>query len=366
MKILYDHQIFALQKFGGISRYFNEIMKLENDNFKVCSIDPVLFRQNEVHNKQDFFSRGERFVKRKLGVLNSTEVPAFPSEAKAVFAKEDYDIFHPTYYDPYFLGMNSKPFVLTVYDMIHEIYKEYFPAYDMDSSNKRNLCVKAERIIAISHKTKEDLIDIFNIPEEKISVTHLASDFDKYEASTIDIAHDLKKYILFVGNRGLYKNFYFTMIALSEVLKSDLNLQVLCTGHAFTSAEINFFKDLGIEKQVLNAFLRSDNDLAWAYKNAAMFIFPSLYEGFGLPILEAFASNCPVVTSNGGSLPEVAGDAALYFEPKNLVQIRDAVTTVLYNRSVQKDLIDKGQKRYKEFSWDKCRSETRQIYSSLL
>jgi glycosyltransferase involved in cell wall biosynthesis len=277
-----------------------------------------------------------------------------------------FDILHPTYYDKYFLEYTSKPFVLTVYDMIHEIYTEYFSLQDPITKNKKILCDKASRIIAISEQTKQDLIDIFKIPEEKIDVTLLASDFGSVSLVKPIIQREMKKYILFVGNREGYKNFYFTVIALVDILLGDKNIELLCTGRPFTKDEITFLSNFGVQDRVYNIYLNNDNELAWIYANAELFIFPSLYEGFGFPLLEAFANECPVVSSSGGSLPEVGGDAALYFNPKSTREIQDATANVLYNSATRTQLIGKGEKQLAKFTWDKCRTETVEVYKKVL
>jgi len=365
MKVLYDHQIFVAQKFGGISRYFNELMQIKNDGVLIEKINPDLFISNEPELKYDLLSRGVRYVKRKAG-LERKEVKKFPEEAAIMFNKNGYDVFHPTYYDPYFLELNKKPFVLTVYDMIHEIYKEYFPMSDRVTHNKRLLCQKATQIIAISEKTKEDLVELFKIPTEKVHTIPLASSFDQVIPVQPANSENLTNYILFTGARGIYKNFYYSVIALADLLKADKNLQLLCSGHEFSHDELQFFKDLGIARQVYHIFLKNDQELAWAYQNAKVFIFPSLYEGFGFPMLEAFASKCPVVASTGGSLPEVGGKAALYFNPKSSKQIQDAAVKALYDNATRSDLIAEGEKQFKKYSWDKCRAETINVYNKSL
>ncbi len=372
MKILYDHQIFAAQKFGGISRYFQEIMKIHDQGVDVMTIDPEMFVTPAPvpgpPPPAGLFSRGARLLKRRLGMEAPTPEPepppAFPAAVSEIFAAGRYDIFHPTYYDPYFLERNRKPFVLTVYDMIHEIYKEYF-VEDPASQHKLRLCQQASQVIAISEKTKEDLVNIFRIPASKVHAIPLASTFDTLIPQKPSGPVNTDHYILFVGNRGVYKNFYFALLSLAEILKNDRSLSLLCTGHPFSAAEINLFRELGIEQQLKHIYLYNDQELAWAYRNAALFIFPSLYEGFGFPLLEAFASGCPVITSNGGSLPEVAGNAALYFDPKNLVQIQEAAHTALYEGPVREELIRRGYEQFKLFSWEKCRSETLAIYRSV-
>ncbi len=365
MKILYDHQIFVAQKFGGISRYFNELMKTDDTKVNFEIIDPALFTvdtKNEIY-RNDLLSRGFRYAKKQAGFLQKQNfMPMFPQEAIDKFSNNNFDVFHPTYYDPYFLKICNKPFVLTVYDMIHEIYKEYFPSNDPISHNKKLLCENANHIIAISEKTKEDLIAIFKVPKEKITTIYLASNFDQTIPKKPANVDGIENYILFVGNRGVYKNFYLPIIALSEMLRNDKTLNILCSGNAFSEDELQFFKDYQIEKQMHHVYLNGDNELAWAYSNALFFIFPSLYEGFGFPILEAFACNCPVISSTGGSLPEVAGDAALYFEPKNYVQIVNAANDILSDSNLRSLLINKGQMQLKQFSWEECRRKTFEVY----
>jgi len=366
MKVLYDHQIFFEHSFGGINRYFNELKLLKKEGVEVESIDPELLRRTTLHlllkSNYKLFSRGKRFLRRKLGLEEINEFAKLPREVSSIFSESKFDIFHPTYYNPYFLDFTNKPFVLTVHDMIHEIYKEYFPLIDSTSRDKLLLCKKASQIVTVSQKTKEDLLDIFKLPADNIHTVPLASSFADVMPSRPRDAEQLTNYILFVGNRNNYKNFYYATTALAEILKSDKHLTILCTGVPFKKQELQFFEDLGIQNQMRHIYLKDDGELAWVYQNAELFIFPSLYEGFGFPLLEAFASECPVISSNGGSLPEVGGDAALYFDPKKIKQIQDAAATVLYDTDVRNKLIAKGKERYKQFSWEKFRAETRKIY----
>ncbi len=250
--------------------------------------------------------------------------------------------------------------------MIHEIFQEYFSISDPTSRNKRLLCENAAAIIAISENTKKDLVEIFNIPESKVHATQLASDFNKVLPSTPLNGEGLQNFILFTGTRWGYKNFYFCVTALSEILKKDPALKLLCTGHPFDIHEQEFFRDLGIQNQVVHIYLKDDRELAWAYQRASLFVFPSLYEGFGFPVLEAYASGCPVISSGAGSLKEVGGDGSLYFNPKNLLEIRTAAQQALYNKEVREKMIQKGKTIFEKFSWEKCRKETMEVYKSVL
>ncbi|HWK05471.1 MAG TPA: glycosyltransferase family 1 protein [Puia sp.] len=367
MKVLFDHQIFTTQKFGGISRYFNEIMKIQDASFDVDKIDPELIPlpDPELVNP-GLVSRGIQFAKRKIGIKEKDVKPVLPEEIVNKLKGGAFDIFHPTYFDPYFVEYVRKPFVLTVYDMVHEIYTELFTLADGTSNNKKLLCDKAESIITISHTTKRDLVNILKISEEKVHAIPLASDFDKVVATAPAQISGIDNFILFTGARWTYKNFYFTAIALADILKQDKTLQLLCTGHAFTDSELQFFENLGIGSQVKHIFLKNDSELAWAYQNARVFIFPSLYEGFGFPLLEAFASDCPVVSSRGGSLLEVGGEGALFFDPKNFTGIQDATVKALYDSELRKEMIKKGRIQFQQYSWEKCRSATLEVYKSIL
>ncbi|GAF90130.1 unnamed protein product, partial [marine sediment metagenome] len=260
--------------------------------------------------------------------------------SKKVISKRDYDIFHPTYYDPYFLDyISNKPFVLTIYDMIHEVFASYFHCSDRVSEYKKLLALKADKIITISENTKEDIIKFYNISEKKIKVIYLASSFTNYNIDKIkntNIKHKLpRKYILYVGTRWGYKNFHIFVKAISLLLKSDRNLFIVCVGGGnFDENEKELLASLSIQNRVFQ-FQISDKGLQALYKNALAFVLPSLYEGFGITVLESFACGCPVICSKTSSLPEVAGDAALYFEPESELSILNSVQKVIYNNNLR-------------------------------
>lgn len=367
MKILYDHQIFKAQKFGGISRYFNEISHIDKAeteiinhlDFPVEATPPTIKRDN-------ILFRGVRFSKRKLGIKNEVNFnPKHPEILTEKLLKGDYDIFHPTYYDPYFLDYVKKPFVLTVYDMIHEIYPEYFGLNDRTTVHKKLLCDKAQSIIAISETTKQDIIDILQVDESKITSILLASNFDQIVPEKPVKSEHLENYILFTGQRWIYKNFYFMLQSISEFLLTDKTLKLVCSGSPFTMEECLFIKNLGIENQVIQYYSKDDHELAWLYQNALCFIFPSLYEGFGFPLLEAFASKCPTISSTGGSLKEIGGSGAYFFNPKDTNELKTALSNVLYNQNVREDLIKNGLVEFDKYNWDYCREKTLKVYSSI-
>ncbi len=366
MKILYDHQIFTAQKYGGISRYLYELMK-EFDLLEGIDTDISLLLSNNHYiatkkytNHTNFLTEKEFRGKQRL--FNFFNKPNSIYRLKS----QNFDIFHPTYYDPYFLDyIGNKPFVLTVYDMIHEKFSDMFAPLDKTSIQKRLLVEKATKVIAISQSTKKDLIELFGTDESKIEVVYLGNSMcsNNSDNEKLDIP---KKYMLFVGSRGAYKNFERFIVSVSEILNKDKDLYVICAGGGkFNAQELDSFLNLNIDEQVKQYNL-DDNTLANLYKNAQLFVFPSLYEGFGIPILESFACECPLVCSDTSSLPEVAGDAAQYFNPYSEESIKDAVEIVLNSNTFQNELRQKGIKRLELFSWKQTAIETKKIYESIM
>lgn len=350
MKIFYDHQIFSIQKFGGISRYFYELIIRGRNNI-IC---PIIYSENfymfSSRNIVNF--RGKNRLIFKINqIFNSLNL----------YFKE-YDIFHPTYYDSYFLKNVKSPYVVTVHDMIHEIYAGiYFDKNDSTILEKKKICENASGIIAISQRTKNDLIKILGIPTEKIVVIYHGSNLIK-KILNIELP---KKYILFIGQRSGYKNFNLFFEAISAILLNDSSISLLCIGSNFNSEERKLFENYKLNNQVIQ-MTAEDRYLYTIYKNALCLVFPSLYEGFGIPILEAFESECPVILSNASCFPEIADKAGEYFNPENKESIKDAVSNVIYNEDRRKELIKLGTERFKIFDWNKTHSQTINFYEEVI
>jgi glycosyltransferase involved in cell wall biosynthesis len=286
--------------------------------------------------------------------------------------KQDFDIFHPTYYEPYFLQyLQKKPYVITVYDMIHELFPQYFKPGDKTSAWKKNLIENAGAVIAISENTKQDILKFTSIDPDMVHVIHLGNPLDnRNEPGQMNMIWDRvvpkKPYLLFVGGRGAYKNFDFFVESVSGILHKNEELQVVCAGSLpFSPREKKSLEKMNLAHKVHYVKI-DDAILKNLYKNAQAFVFPSLYEGFGLPILEAFSQGCPVILSNASSFPEIGGDAAIYFEPHNSESIVQALEKVLYNERYRQELIKKGSERSQLFSWEKTASSTKKVYKTLL
>ena len=392
MKILFDHQIFEEQNFGGISRYFYEILNsLDNDiNFdydlsltnsdnlyikRLSKSENILSKVPLNNTYESFLSnynfRGKGFVfKMWTKLLNRPITDPNQELNKTTSIKKlkagNFDIFHPTYYDDYFLDhIGNKPFVLTVHDLIHQIFPE-FGMYELKDKNQK-LIDSASSIITVSENTKKDLITLFNVDETKINVIHLANSL--VESPTIvnpDFCNQVpKKYLLFVGGRNIYKNFLFFVQVFSSIKEVSKNISIVCTGSGFTKNELFFFEKLGV-KGSLKHISANDDQLVYLYKNAIALVYPSMYEGFGLPVLEAFAFNCPVAMSNTSSLSEIGEDAVIYFDPKNPTSMKNALKTILENTFDQERLSKKSRMVLQNFSWMRTTEKTKTIYQQVL
>lgn len=365
LRVLYDHQIFSEQRYGGISRYFFELMRrLPALGGEACL---SLKLSNNTYLRRSGLGAGAVFCgdwkfrgkNRLMNLLNERA-------SRARLRSGDCDIFHPTYFNPYFLAeLRGKPFVLTVYDMIHELFPGNFssPREKLMSSWKRALAERAARIITISETTRKDLVRLYGLDPEKIIPIHLANSLEPGSAERPENFPFQPGFLLFVGERAGYKNFAGMCRGLAPLLAAE-NIPLVCAGGGdFSPAEEALFRELGIKR--ITCLRAGDGELAWLYGNAAALVLPSLYEGFGIPVLEAFACRCPAILAGAGSLPEVGGDAALYFDPADAAGLRLAAARVLGDPALREDLRRRGAERLKLFSWDLTAGKTMRVYRAL-
>lgn len=361
MKVLFDHQIFSNQRFGGISRYFAGLNSGLNTLPDHSSTISLLYCENEY--LKDYPQPLKNWGGPLLFNGHRNRTYRWNSRYTRLIVKAGkFDVFHPTYYDPAFLEYYNRPFVLTVYDMIHETLPDFFPYAKDVVATKKILIEKAEKIIAISAHTKREIARFFPDAENKTEVVYLGNTMTEQAAADLPLPPN---YMLFVGERMYYKNFTAFVTAIAPVLIADPELTLICAGgRPFTENENALLQQLGI-----NALCRhidaTDVQLKQLYQQALLFVFPSSQEGFGLPLLEAFASNCPVACSNVTSLPEIAGDAAVYFDPEDTGSIRKAVEKVIYDIPLQQQLKQQGRQRLKLFTVANCVHNTVKVYQSL-
>ena len=235
----------------------------------------------------------------------------------------DCDIFHETYFTKRkrVLSQNSIR-VLTMHDLIHEKFPKNFSKYDPTINEKKSAIERSDHIICVSESTRSDLLEHYNIDESKTSVVYLGSDINSSKEIPDESILDAD-YILYVGSRVGHKNFKTFMKALSvnDLVKNNFNI-IAFGGGAFNESEKNLLKNIKINAKQISG---SDELLYKLYKHATLFIYPSTYEGFGIPPLEAMKLKCPVACSNTSSIPEVVGDAAVLFDPYEIDSINDAL-----------------------------------------
>lgn len=369
MKIVFDSQIFSLQRFGGISRY-------------ICALAEQLDQKPHVDVKilaPLYVNQYLRELKTsRVGMVRGAYIPPLPKFGKWVADVSNLlfsltahgahpDIVHETYFssDPTYRGNAAR--VLTVYDLIHEKFPQSFLPGDQIAKNRAKAIERADHIICISESTRRDLIDIYRVPEAKVSVTYLG--YDKLSSSGLFVS-DLvgsKPYLLYVGSRHGYKNFdgLIEAFALSPALRSATRI-VCFGGGTLTGAERAYLARLGLSADDVVQISGNDDRLAALYKGASAFIYPSKYEGFGIPPLEAMSLGCPVVCSNTSSIPEVVGDAGAYFDPHDVSSMRQAIESVLHSPARRSELVGLGADRVHAFSWDRCATETLAIYRKLV
>ena len=293
-----------------------------------------------------------------------------------VLRRERPDLFHaPHYVLPAAIHCNS---VVTIHDCIHLMFPQYLPnrmAYAYARAQMWTAAHRSDCILTVSDASKRDILHLFNIPPEKIVVVYNAIDAHFSVTPHPDAVARVReryqldhRFLLYVGNIKPHKNLVRLIEAFSELRTGDLeDLKLLIIGD-----EISKLPALrhAVHRHKLHKHVRflgyvPDDQLAVLYRLAAVFVFPSLYEGFGLPPLEAMASGTPCVVSNVSSLPEVVGDAAVLVDPHDIDSIVDGLRCVLTNPARADNMRRKGLERAREFSWERSVARTLEVYKRI-
>jgi glycosyltransferase involved in cell wall biosynthesis len=308
-------------------------------------------------------------IKADFPVYSITEQIKLPGLLK----KSGIDLFHETHYNvPYFY--NGK-LITTIHDLIHLIMPEFLPskaAYLYAKFMIAYACKKSEKIITISQHTKNDLVKYFNVEPSKIEVIYIGVNpvFKPSKEISGEMTKKIGKYILYVGAVRPHKNVH-TLIEAFIALRNKHNIEhklvLIGKGKPEYIAKIGSIIALNkLENIVLRPEVKSQEELAKYYCGADIFVFPSLYEGFGLPPLEAMACGCPVISSNTSSLPEVIGDAGIMVGPKNVNAFADSIYNVISDPELKRSMSLNGIARSKSFSYEKTVKETAEIYNQIL
>jgi glycosyltransferase involved in cell wall biosynthesis len=368
-RIVFDSQIFALQQFGGISRYICALAEqlADQPGVNVRILAPLFINQylKELKARREEMVRGVYLPPLpKLGqwVANASNL-LFSFTAHGT----QPHIVHETYYSatPTYRGNAAR--ILTVYDLIHEKFPQSFLPNDPVARQRARAIDRADHIICISESTRRDLIEIYRVPEAKVSVTYLG--YDALSASGLVAANLVgpTPYLLYVGSRHGYKNFDGLIKAYASSAALQAAVRIVCFGGgALTVAERTLLAQHKLSHDAVLQIGGGDERLAALYQGASAFVYPSRYEGFGIPPLEAMSLGCPVVCSNTSSIPEVVGNAGEYFDPNDTDSMRHAFESVLQSPVRGQELVALGGARVHAFSWARCATETLAIYRKLV
>jgi glycosyltransferase involved in cell wall biosynthesis len=377
MKVFFDHQIFLTQKVGGVSRYFYSLKKALVEN-ELCEVDnwAFIYRNTYIGRGNGAFylnNTGIKKIDKLIGTATGLRYLGMINEKVALrrFQRMDCNLIHATADDAAYISKSAvkKPLVVTVHDLIPELYPSHF--YDIKTWLKmRHETFKmADHLICISESTRRDLKAIYGFGDDKISmVYHGPADYmnkGRQHMLANPGTGKRQKYLLYVGDRKTpYKNFWGMMENLRSYIGNREELKLVCVGAEFTGQEKSSFVKLGVADAVLSVQARED-ELFSIYQNAECLILPSIYEGFGFPLLEAMKAGCPILSGNSSSLPEVGGDGALYFNPVTFDGFATQLDTLLHNEAVQAQIKLNQTGRLEKFSWRKTAEQTCAVYKSL-
>lgn len=387
MKILYDYQAFGMQSHGGVSRgfvemicrlkHFNidwEIAIKETDNIYLKNKLPEIKLSGKFKTKTTFCNKyrfkGKGLLYDTLDKLclihNSDDVNQKYSIEK--IKSGDYDIFHPSFFDTYFINFldRKKPLVLTIHDMIPEICKKIY-GESLQVEQKRQLIKYATNVIVPSNNTKRDVVDILKFPEDKIKVIHWGADIlseDYLQSLKRMISND---YLLYVGSRLGYKGFDLLLKEFAKIRQTYKNLHLICTGKPFSKAENALINRLNLTNYVSQKFV-NQMELHSLYHYATAFVYPSLYEGFGIPIYEAYSCHCPVFLNDASCFREVGEDAAIYFnqDRKSSNFCEKFIEYMIDEQGNKTMLIEKERKCIAKSTWDETAKQYADFYKSII
>lgn len=362
--VLIDDQIFLMHARGGISRYFAELLREfdAHPEWGVNALTSVRYSPNQHLREVDPEVRDLPFREMSRLWKVSKRLARYPStvmEGRLV-----PDVVHFTYYDPRKLGIFPEvPKVVTVHDMVPELLPEDL----VDGSPhmaKREYVERADAIICVSEKTRDDLFSVWGeITDRPVIITgHATSERFNPGVAPADPGY---RYLLHVGSREHYKNFGLLMTAYAGSAAQRAGVRLLAVGGGeLTDAEQELAAVLGIAEDLVQV-TAAETDLPGFYRGAELFVFPSLFEGFGLPVLEAMATGTPTVLADIDVFHEVAGDAAVFYSPEDPWALRAELDRLCADGTERARLASAGVQRAAEFSWQRTALATAELYRQL-
>lgn len=371
ISVLYDHQIFELQRFGGISRIFLELARRLS-----ARTDVALSWYRGYH--RDRYATGcfrhqlaHYWSMPQIAQLGGLRPDRVNRQGLRLFAKtirDGVDIYHPSYFDASLTAVvRSRRLAVTVYDMILERLYPEERASRKWREGKARLVGQADVVFAISEQTRRDVIELYGVDPSRVHLAYPASNIT--EVVPVGLPPELagRPFFLYVGARSKYKNFQVLMSAFARSGRLRSDAQVVCFGgtSSFVEPEQRYLAEHGLSDR-FRYLSGDDRVLKSLYLGAQALVYTSRYEGFGLPPLEALEAGCPVVCCPVSSIPEVVGDAALFFEPDDADELAVRLESILDSPTLRGDLRSRGALRAGEFSWDRMAEATLAGYRHIL
>ncbi len=301
----------------------------------------------------------------------------FALPIKLTFGKKPNVFFSMGHYGPRF---SKVPYVVTIHDLSYLYFPELFnknDLYQLTNWSKYSIN-NSKHIIAVSKKTKEDILKNYKIPSAKVSVTYEGYDENRFKPQSKAAIDKVKAkykierdYVIFVGTLQPRKNIGGLIKAFDQLIRDqrpenrDLKLIVVGKKGWLYESIFQIVKDLKLQNKVIFTDFAPDSDIPALISGARCYVLPSLWEGFGIPVIEAQACGVPTIVSNVSSLPEVVGDSAILIDPNSTKSIAIAIEKVLVSEKTRTDLVAKGFKNIKRFSWQKCAQETLKVIENL-
>lgn len=364
MRIAFDQQIFLRQRVGGASRY---VCELARHLARVPDTQPWVVAPLHINDYLGSVD-GVRVTGQQVPIhprLVRHMTPLVEARAARVLRRRPPDVVHETYYAAHTVAPRGVPVVLTVHDMIHERFPELYARDDRTRADKRAAVARADHVVCISRATLDDVCERLDLPPERASVVHHGHSMRPELGAGLPPPVS-GPYVLYVGQRGAQKNFTVLVEAYARSAPLRRELRLVCFGGGpFDVAEQACLAAAGLGAGEAVQVSGDDGALAAAYRHALVLVFPSRYEGFGLPVLEAMALGCPVLAGDCAPLREVGGGAALYLDPDQPDAWAATLMTLAGNTEQRESLRAAGLQRAAEFTWERCARHTRAVYAAL-
>jgi glycosyltransferase involved in cell wall biosynthesis len=362
MRIFYDGFIYDFQQYGGINRYHNELIRRLPG-----SVTPIV---STFLGQRDFWPEhpNRRLVRSRPFAKMPALAPFGRAWMGARVSALNYDLAHPTYYElltPGGIKSLRRPLVVTVHDMIHEIFASELDPSGRMAAAKRACIEAADAILCNSENTRADLLARFPAVEKRVLVTPLAASIELPTEEALNRATFDRPYFVYVGGRDSYKNFGQLLRVWKTFSARHRHVDLRVVGSKWLRSEEEFVAQAGLGRTIIHQGKASDALLAALYRNALGLVYPSRYEGFGIPPLEAMVCGTAVICAACSSVPEVCGDAALYFSPDDDESLLHQLNSAVENPTLRTECIQKGLARAVYFSWDRTANLTWKLYQDL-